>query len=126
MTERSLAEVPHGAHVAIGTRCIVGREDAADIGVARIIGAAIAIVAFQGRTRLTRPLDANVITGARVTVVTGQHVVDVLTTSLWVTEVGGAPVVVITVQLTARGTPAVGATIAYGTQIAIITGMAVG
>jgi hypothetical protein len=66
-----LALVKDGADLTVVARVLIGKEGAAGIGAAAIVGATVAIIAGQGTTGNARPEMAMVTGSAHVTVVTG-------------------------------------------------------
>ena len=115
-----------GAGVAIIARGGVGSELTTCIGVTRIVGTGVAIVAAKIPPAGTFPKLAGILHGAEVIVVAGQGVEGVYATLCRVARIGGAEIQVIAVNGPRIATDGTLADISSSARIAIVTVRPVG
>src|SRR5439155_1035919 len=120
-----LAHVYGRADVAVVAGAGVGPVRAARGGVARIVGAWVAVIAAEAAVACAGSVRAGVVGRAGVTIVAGARVERVPAARARVARVVGARVAVVAAQQGA-GAGAAGAGVAGGTRIAVVAGGGVG
>ena len=98
LTRASRAAIVQRTGVAIITRSGVRSVDAASSRVAAVIGASVAIIAIRRWTCLANTARTHIAGTTRATIIAAGGVVDIDTTSGWVTGVVGTHVFVIAIR----------------------------
>jgi hypothetical protein len=94
--------------------------------VTRVVGADVFIVALSRLSRCARPVDATISNGAGIAVIARSIQRHLATSSLWVTAIISAGILIITVEHGSRNAPPCTTVVAKGTCVAVVTDRVIG
>lgn len=114
------AKVIFGASIAVVTRSRVGGIDATRLRIAGIIGADVVVVAVECLSGQAGSIRADILYRTQAAVIARVGVVDMDTTHRDLTAIGGADIVVITIEFLAAHADAAAAHVDRGARVAIV------